>query len=356
VSAIASIRKALAVVALVHVLHGLGDLERELHGLEQAHGAFVLFLGLRAVAFVLGDVERGQVVGAHLAQVVQVSGADVGAFGAFGQTDALGDLLGQTRDGGGVPAQIGPGIFDQRDQDVERLLERLVAHATTAAGAAGLAGLEVLVAEDALALRGFLGHRKHHAFVADQVTLEHVEHRRKLRVRVAIQNREGVDIAVVRLADGGLDGARAADESAHLFDARGELNIVQRRRVVRIGRDDAERRSLRVVQNRKHGIALGQLLRHLVERDAIDVCLGQLLGRNEARLVQGRQVLEQRRFVQRLELEDDLLDAIARPGHQVQRSLLRLRGDEPIGKQPLEKSRIARAHVVASSVMDSLPL
>jgi hypothetical protein len=205
-------------------------------------------------------------------------------------------------------------------------------------------------------VRGLLGHRQHHALIADQVALEHVEHRRELRVRVAIQDGKCVNVAVVRLADGGLDGARTPHERAHFFHAGGELHVVQGGRVVGIGRDHAERRRLSVVQHREHGVALGQLLRHLVERDAIDVGLGQLLGRNEARLVQGRQVFEQRRFIESLELEDDLLHALARARDQVQRCLLRFRGDEPIGKQSFEESRIARDHVVTSSTMDSLPL
>jgi len=169
----------------------------------------------------------------------------------------------------------------------------------------------------------------------------------------SVQDRERVDVTVVRLADRGFHGARAADERANFLHTRRQLHVVQRGRVVRIGRDDAERPGRRVVQDWEHGVALGQLLRHLVERDAIDVGLGQLLGRDEARLVQRRQVLEQRRFIERLQLEDDLLDALARPRHQVQRRLLRFRRDQPVSEEPLQQSRIARAHVVTGRIMDS---
>jgi hypothetical protein len=128
-----AVGKALAVVALVHVLEGLPDLERQLHGLEQAQRALVLLLGLRLVTLVLGHVERRQVIRAHLAQVVQVGGHDVSGLGRLGKADAFGDLLGQARDGGGVTAQIGSRIFDQRDQDVQRFLKRFVVDAAAAA-------------------------------------------------------------------------------------------------------------------------------------------------------------------------------------------------------------------------------
>jgi hypothetical protein len=70
-------------------------------------------------------------------------------------------------------------------------------------------------------------------------------------------------------------------------------------RVVRIGRDDAEGAGLRVEQNGKNQIALGEFLGDLVERQLIDIRFGKLFRRNEARLIVIGEIFEERGLVAR---------------------------------------------------------
>jgi hypothetical protein len=199
----------------------------------------------------------------------------------------------------------------------------------------------IRAAEHALAGAGLARNGQGQALLADQVALVHVQHGRELFVRAAIERGEGVNVAVEGLVDRGPHGTRTPHERAHLLEVRGELNIVQGGRVVRVRCDDAEHVRSDVVQDRKDQLAFGQLLGHLVQRQSIDVRLGQLLRRYEAGFVERSQVLEEGHLLQEFEVEQRLLHPLTATLHIAVGGLLLFRGQEPIGHQTFEKPRTA---------------
>ncbi|MGC4090411.1 MAG: hypothetical protein QM756_21540 [Polyangiaceae bacterium] len=92
-------------------------------------------------------------------------------------------------------------------------------------------------------------------------------------------------------------------------------------------------------------VALGQLLRHLVERDAIDVGLGQLLGRDEARFVQRRQEFQEQRFVDGA-CSSRMTSSTRSPLRAIRlRAASCARRNQPVGHKAFEKPYIARVMV-----------
>jgi hypothetical protein len=102
---------------------------------------------------------------------------------------------------------------------------------------------------------------------------------------------------------------RARDEGDHLLRAGGELDLLDDGVVVRVGRDDAQGLDRRVVENGEYGVSLRDLFRDLVEGEPVDLGSGQLLRRDEARSAGGREEPQKGRFVDRIDLEQRLLDA-----------------------------------------------
>ena len=129
-------RQAIAVEALVHELERARGLLRELDRFHQTARRVVALLGPRALGGADADAERGQMVIAHLAEIVQVAGDGERCEIARVHADAFGDLAHQARDVRGMAAQVGAAALDQADEDLERLEVRLIGERVVAGGAA----------------------------------------------------------------------------------------------------------------------------------------------------------------------------------------------------------------------------
>ncbi len=114
-----------------------------------------------------------------------------------------------------------------------------------------------------------------------------------LRVRLTVEEREGVDVAEVRLRDQRPDRRRARVHALDLARAGRELRLAQRLDVFRVRRRHAQRETLGVEQERTHAELLGEALRDHVDHGPREVGLRQLLRRDEVNLVVRRQRLEQ---------------------------------------------------------------
>ncbi len=303
-----------AVVALVHRLDGGEGGLGQAAALHEAARRGEGLLGRDAVALVLADVERGQVVGAHLAEIVQVGGRHDRARLARPEADALAELAHQAGHVARVPAQVSARVLDEAHQHVERLEVALGRHAAGRSAAATAARvLRQLVGRDGPLAEVRVGQVARDLLVAQQVALVDVEHRRELLVGRAVERTERMDVAAVGLADGRLHGRRASDERAQVLEVGRQLQLAQRLEVVRVRRHDRQRVGVDVVQHREDLVLLGELARHLVEGQPVDVRLGQLLGADEARLVQRRDELQEVGLADRVDLEQRLLDAAAEP-------------------------------------------
>jgi hypothetical protein len=122
----------------------------------------------------------------------------------------------------------------------------------------------------------------------------------------------------------------ARDEGAHLLHASGELDLLQRGVVVRIGGDHGEHEGFVVEEHREDAVQIGRLHGHALEHARIDHGLGELLGGDEARRVDGGDELEEVGLAHQLEIDQRLLDAHLSPCRRL-RSTTRARGATPAG-------------------------
>src|SRR5690606_3754300 len=117
--------KTLAVVALVEVLQRLEGVARQLRGLEEPARREIALLRLSAMAVVLRDVQRGQVIGRCLADVVELASEQDRPARLVREPDALEDLACEARDLRAMTAQLFTSLLEQRDEHRGRLDERL---------------------------------------------------------------------------------------------------------------------------------------------------------------------------------------------------------------------------------------
>jgi len=125
------------------------------------------------MALVLGDVQRREVISAHLAEVVQVACDEQPSGLDFGEADALRRALHQTRDERRMPAQARPRVLEERDQNVDRLEVRLAREPAGSSTRGDLDALEVRARDHALAPFG--GECGAQALFAHELPLVHVE-------------------------------------------------------------------------------------------------------------------------------------------------------------------------------------
>lgn len=306
-------RGAVAVVALVHGLDGGEGGLREPAAFHEAPGGREGLLGGDLVALVLGHVERRQVVGPHLVEVMEVRRGEDRVAIRRGQADALAHLLRQPRHLAGVAPEIGPGVLDEADEDVEGVEVRLGGDRAAAPRALGRdvlgQGVRRQGALPVVGLRQVPGD----LLVAQQVTLVHVEHRRELLVGGPVEDREGVDIPPVGLRQRRLHRRRARDEGPHLLEPGGEPQLPQRLQVVRVRGHHRQHVRGGIVEHREDLVLLGEAPRDLVQRQPVDVRLGELLGADKAGLVHRRDELQQVVLGDGPDLQERLLDAASHP-------------------------------------------
>jgi hypothetical protein len=104
---------------------------------------------------------------------------------------------------------------------------------------------------------------------------------------------EEAGVVVVRALDGGADRGGSRDQRDHLSDTSRDLDLVEHREVVRIGRHDVERAAGVVIEDGQDAPLLAQLLGQDVDELLIDVGLVQLLRRDEPRVVVRRDEAKQ---------------------------------------------------------------
>ncbi len=99
--------KSLAVEALVHVIHGVHRLDRKAHGLEKPRGDAMRLLSRDFVPVVLAAVERRQMVGPDLAQIVDERRRDQDGGRRGVEPHLLGHSSNESGDLSRVSLQIG---------------------------------------------------------------------------------------------------------------------------------------------------------------------------------------------------------------------------------------------------------
>jgi hypothetical protein len=297
---------------------GRGDrLAGHPHRLEKAARHAVRLLGRGLVPVVLAAVVRGQVVLPHLAEVVHVRGGDQRVGARCVEAHLVAHLPRQTRHLRRVAAEVGPGALDQADEHVQEL-EKFGARADARLVRPGRRLGKLLLAQHSLAtatLRLGAHVRQRDRVVAHDVAVVDVEHRLQLRVRLPVEQGEGVDVAAVCLRHERAHGRGTREDGLHLARARRDLRLSERFDVVGIRGHDRQRVRLGVEDDRANADLLGESLRDHLDQRAADVGLGQLLRRDEIHLVLRREGLEEVRLRHQPESENRLLDAVAGACH-----------------------------------------
>lgn len=295
-------------------------------------------------------------VGPHLAQVVEVRRRQDRVALRGGEPHPLADLAGEACHVAGVPPEVGPVVLREADERVEGLEVSLRRdHAPAAHRPLGGDVLRERVRrQGTLAVVG-LRQVPGDLLVAQQVPLVDVEHRGELLVGRPVQHGEGVDVAPVGLGDRRLHRRRTRHEGAHLLQPRGELDLPQRLQVVRIRRHHRQHPVLRVVEHREHLVLLRVAPRHLVQRQPVDVRLGQLLRADEARLVHRRDELQQIVLRDGPYLEERLLDAPSHPVELRERRLVLSLVDLPCLQQEISEPVERRGAGGCRHILPSIP-
>ena len=175
------------------------------------------------------------------------------------------------------------------------------------------------------------------------------------RQRGPQQRGEGLRVAVVILLDRRAHGGRPRDERAHLAHPRRELDLVHRRVVVRVGRDDREHVRRVVVEDREDAVQVRRALRDLGEDARIDDRLRQLLRRDEARPVDRGDVLQEVPLLEHVELDERVLDADAVPAGVGDREPVLVARDATLVQEAVSDSLVdpgGAGHVVRSAALD----
>ncbi len=147
-------------------------------------------------------------------------------------------------------------------------------------------------------------------------------------------------VAPVVVGDGRAHRGRPRRQRAHLLHAGGELDLLHGRVVVGVGGDDGQRAGLVVVEHREHAVEIGGAERDALQHARLDHRLGELLGGDEAGVVGGGDELEEVGLGEQLEVDERLLDPALLSPRVLDRVLVILALDPPLGEQPIRDALV----------------
>ncbi len=285
----------------------------------------------------------------HLAEVVDEGRDDEHRRARALEPELLSQPSHQSRDLRRMPAQVDARALEQADENVEQLDERGVADLLASPairggrrrlplarrrrrGSGRLAGRGRYQGRLALALdtRRRRGRRRP---VVERDVMAAVHAHVHLRVRLPVEEREGVDVALIGLGDQRPHRGGTREHPFDLARAGRELRLAQRLGVFGICRRDAERKCLGVEHDRADAELLGEALRDHVDDGPRDVGLRKLLGRDEVDLVVRCERLEQLGLADEPHLQDHLFDAIPGSRRARHHRLDRVRPEQPLAHE-----------------------